>query len=66
MGEGYIVDVFDEVVETGDCGELDFTEDGFFEGFRECLIDASGCAFLAPVSLAWWGSGYTSLRRASQ
>src|SRR5277367_5278796 len=49
-GGGYIVYIFDEVVETRDCGELYFTKDRFFEGFRKCLIDSSGCAFLARVS----------------
>jgi hypothetical protein len=42
--------VFNEVVETGDCAELDLAEDGFFEGFGECLIYSLGCAFLAHVN----------------
>jgi len=43
----YLVDMFDEVVETGYGGKLDFSEDRFFQRFRERLIYPSCRTFLS-------------------
>lgn len=46
-----IVDAVDKVIDTGDGLELDFSQNGAFEGFGERLVDFLGSGELGR--LAW-------------